>query len=75
VNLPIKLSPSPPYPHALDFYVELEYKFDGCHMVSSSHPLSDGSFNPSYFGMLCSSVPDFTCDIHKDQFVDGVGVE
>lgn len=44
-------------------------------MVSSAQPSSNGSFDPPYFGVLCSFVLDSTCDVYEDQVVDGVGVE
>lgn len=35
-NLLVELSPSPPTPPALDFCVELDYKLNGCQVVSSA---------------------------------------
>ena len=75
VNLPAKLSPSPPTPPALYFCANLDCKPVGYHVVSSSQPLSTGSFGPLDFFVLCSSILDFTCDVHEDQVMDEVGVE
>lgn len=73
MNLPVELSSSPPTPPTLCLYTNLDYKPDGCHMVSFSQDPSSISFNPPYFGALCSSVLESTCDVHEDQAVDGVG--
>lgn len=72
---PVDLSPSPPTPPAQDFYTYLDYNSYGCHLVLSPHPWSFGPFYPLYFGVLCSSVLDLTCDVHEHKVLDGIGVE
>lgn len=70
-NLPIKLPP-PPTPPALDFCIDFDCKPDGCHMVSTPRTPSNGSFDPLYFDVLCSSILDSTCDVHENQVMDEV---
>ncbi len=74
-NPPVDLSPSSPTPPAQDLCTDLECNPDGCHVVLSPQPLSFGPFNPSNFGVFSSSISDLTCDVHKDQVLDGVSAE
>ena len=71
-NLYFKLSPSP-NPSALDICVDVNCKPIGCHIEFFSQTPSFHSVDPPDFGILCSSIPDFACDVHEDQVVDGVG--
>jgi len=74
-NQPIDLLPSPPTPPSCDFCENLDCKLDGFHVVLSPQPSSFSPFDPSDFGVLCSSISDLTCDVHEDQFFHRVGVE
>lgn len=74
-NPPIDLLPSSPTQPIQDFCVDLGCNSDVYHVVLSSHPPSFGTFGRQHFGVLCSSVLDLTCDFHKDQVLDQVGVE
>lgn len=74
VNPPIELSLSPPTSPTLYVCTNLDCNLDGCHVVSSTQPPSTASFDPPDFGVLCSSVLESTCDVHKDQVLDEAGV-
>lgn len=73
-NQLIDLSPIPT-PLALDFYEYLDCKPIGCHVILFFQPPSSSSFDPLNFSVMCSSVPDSTCDFHEDKVVEGVGIE
>lgn len=75
MNPLVDLSPSPPTPFAQDFCADLDYKPDGCHVVSSSQSFSFVSFDPPDFGVLCSSNPDSTFGVHEDQVLDEFGAK
>jgi len=70
------VEPSPPLtPPSLDIYASLDCKPVGCHVDLFSQSLSSRSIDPTDFGVLHSSISNSTCDVHKHQVVDRVGVE
>ena len=71
MNQSIEPSP-PPIPPTLDFHVDVGCKDVGCDMNLFSQPPSSHSINPPYFIVLCSSILDSGCDVHRDQVVDGI---
>lgn len=70
----VELSP-PPTPPSLDICTDLDCNPDGCHLISFSHALSSGSYDPLDFIVLCSFVSNSTTVVDEDQVVDGFGVE
>ena len=74
-NPPIDLSPSPPTPLTQNFSAKLECGSDGCDEVLYPCPPSFAHYDSPYFDVLCSTVSHFSSDVHKDQVLDGVGVE
>ena len=74
-NPPVDLPPSPPTPLTQNLRADLDCDFDDCHEMLSPHPLSCGPSYPLDFCVLCSSASYLSCDVHKDQVMDRVGVE
>lgn len=62
-------------PLALNIYVDFDCNPDGCHVVLSSQPPSSHFVDPPDCIVFCSSILYFSCDVHKDQVLDKVGVE
>lgn len=74
-NSPIDLPQYPPTPRTHNFSAVLEFKFDGCDEVLDPCSPSFGPFAPLDLDVLCSPVLNFSCDVHEDQVMDGVGVK
>lgn len=71
MNSSVEPSP-PPTPLSLDICANVDCKPIGCHLDLFSQPSSSRSVDPPHFGVLCSSIPDSACDVHKDQVGEGV---
>jgi len=61
-------------PHALDIFADLACKPVGCHVDFFPQPLSPCSVDPPDCTVLCSSIPDSSPTVNKDQVFDRVGV-
>lgn len=74
-NSSVDLLPSSPTPLNQNFSTDLDCDSDGCDEVLSPCPPSFGPSVPLDFYDLCSSISIFSCDVHEDQVLDGVGFE